>query len=66
MTAIVNTDGAAADIGGYGVHCTQKRGGQELATKIGKGSMYLKGDMAAGRSEDSTTEGMEIKEKGGT
>ena len=63
--AIGNTNGAAAYIGGDGSHFPQSRGGKELVTKIGKGSVYLKGDMAAGRSEDSTTEGREIKEKGG-
>ena len=42
------------------------RGGQELATKIGKVSMYLKGDTEAGRSDESTTEGREIEHEGGT
>ena len=64
--AIGNTDSAATDIGGGGGKFPQSGGGQELATKIGKGSMYLKGDMAAGRSEDSTIEGRESEHKGGT
>ena len=64
--AIGNTDGAAADIGKGVVHWPQSRSGKEGATKIGKGSMYLKGNMVAGGSEDSTTEGMESKHKGGT
>ena len=64
--AIGNTEGAAADIGGGGIHSPQRRGGQESATKIGKVSMYLKSDMAAGRSEDRTIEGRESEDKGGT
>ena len=64
--AIVNTDGAAVDIRGCGFQSPQSRGGQELATKIGKVSMYLKGDMEAGRSEDNTIEGRESEQKGGT
>ena len=62
---IGNTDGADSYIGGGGIHYPQRRGGQESSTKIGKVSMYLKGNMAAGRSEDSTTEGREIDDKGG-
>ena len=64
--AIGNTDGAAVDIGRGGVHLPQSRGGKEAANKIGKGSMYLKGNMEAGRSEDSTTEGRQSDHKGGT
>ena len=63
--AICNTNGAATDIGQGGVHCPQRRGGQEAATKIGKDSIYLKGDMEDGRSEDSTTEGTDSEHKGG-
>ena len=55
--AIGNNKGAAADIGRGGVHWPQRKGGQEAATKIGKGRMYLNGDMAAGGSEEITTEG---------
>ena len=55
--AIGNTNGAAVDIGQSDVHCPQSRGGQEEATKIGKGSIYLKGNMTAGGLEDRTTEG---------
>ena len=46
--AIGNTNGASADIGQGGVHCPQSRCGQEEVTKIGKESMYLKGDMVSG------------------
>ena len=63
---IVNTHGAAVDRGGDGVQFPQRRGGQKAATKIGKGSMDIKGNMAARGSEDITTEGREIKKKGGT
>ena len=64
--AIGNTNSAATDIWGGGVHSPQRRGGQESANKIGKFSMYLKGNMAADRSEDSTIEGRESEHKGGT
>ena len=63
--AIVNTGGIATDIGGGGVHSPQRRGGQELATKIGKGSIYLRRVMAADGSEVSTTEVRESNHKGG-
>ena len=63
---IWNTNGAAANIGKGGVHWPQRRGEQEVATKIGRDSMYLKGDMEAGGSEDSTIEGTESEKKRGT
>ena len=53
--AIGNTGGAALDIGQGGIHWTQRRGGQEAATKIGKGSMYLNGEMSDGGLEDINT-----------
>ena len=63
---IGNTRGAAVDRGGGSVHCPQRRGGQEAATKITEGSMDLKEDMASGGLEESTTEGRESDHKGGT
>ena len=63
--AIGNTEGVSVDRRGGGVHFHQMRGGQEAATKSDEDSMDLKGDMAAGGSEDSTTEVRESKYKGG-
>ena len=55
--AIGNTNGVTADIVVGGVYCPQRRGGQEVATKISNGIMYSKGDMVFGGSGDITTEG---------
>ena len=48
--AFGNTNGDSADIGWGGGHFPQRRCLQEDSTKIGKGSMYLKGGMASGGS----------------
>ena len=63
---IRNSEGASVDIGGGGVHCPQRRGGQEVATKRGEGRMDIKCNMADGGLEGRTTEGRESKHKGGT
>ena len=64
--AIGNTGGEAADRGEGGVNLPQGIDGQEAETKIGKGSIVLKGNMSDGRLENRTTEGGESEHNGGT
>ena len=64
--SIGNATGETADRGRGGVHNSQERSGQEMATKSGDISLDLTGNLAVRIPEESSSERGESKRKGST